>query len=136
MEEERSWDSGSADGASCFSKLEGNFTTEFAIHINLASAHIGVADLVELLDGNIVSKSFKKFLATDFHKTIAKKIGKANAFDPTDVNTKLATAVQAEPVYPENLHRLMQQPVGCVTVRASKWNRPVLELQLLHCLEQ
>ncbi len=79
--------------------------------INLASAHIGVADLVELLDGNIVSKSFKKFLATDFHKTIAKKIGKANAFDPTDVNTKLATAVQAEPVYPENLHRLMQQPV-------------------------
>ena len=73
-------------------------------------AGVTVADLVEVLDGNTVSKTFKKFLAKDF-LALASKIGQPGGFDPTTANEKLKNSWQTQAVAPDRLNRLMQQPV-------------------------
>jgi hypothetical protein len=80
------------------------------IDLNESLPGVTVADLVEVLDGNSVSKSFKKLLATSF-RSIAPKIGHANGFDPTATNAMLKSSWETQAVAPLRLNRLMQQPV-------------------------
>ena len=84
---------------------------ENVLGANGSLTNVGVADLAELLDANIVSSAFKNFLATDFYDSIAKHIGKTGGFDPSDANALLTSAVEPQPVVPSDLAQLMQQPV-------------------------
>ena len=78
---------------------------------NRTLVNIGVGDLAELLNTNIVSRAFKNFLATDFYDSVAKHVGKTGGFDPSDANTLLTSVVEQPPVVPADLAQLMQQPV-------------------------
>jgi hypothetical protein len=72
---------------------------------------VGVTDLTELLDSNLVSNAFKDFLATEFADQIAKTIGETGGFMPEDQNQQPTNPSTPPPVVPADLANLMQDPV-------------------------
>ncbi|HYX27684.1 MAG TPA: hypothetical protein VE863_03895 [Pyrinomonadaceae bacterium] len=71
---------------------------------------VGVTDLAELLDANLVSNAFKDFLATEFSDNIAKLIGQTGGFTQTDQNRSSSNPSTNQPVVPADLSNLMQDP--------------------------
>jgi hypothetical protein len=75
---------------------------------NLTS--VGVTDLAELLDANLISNAFKDFLATEFSDNIAQLIGKTGGFTEQDQDQQPSNPPTTPPVVPSDLANLMQDP--------------------------
>jgi len=72
---------------------------------------VGVTDLAQLLDRNIVTQAFQDFFATGLYQTIATNIGKKGGFTPSDSSLIIHDATPAKPVVaPQDIINLMQQP--------------------------
>jgi hypothetical protein len=73
--------------------------------------NVGVTDLAQLLDGNIVTQAFQDFFSTSLYQSIAANIGKKGGFTPSDSTLILHDATPAKPVVaPQDIINLMQQP--------------------------
>ena len=90
--------------------LAGILKQDSAPILNDALNGIKVADLVETLRGNVVSKAFRNYLATDF-RILAKRLGHGGHSNAAASNATLNTLWQAKEVAPSRLQQLMRQPV-------------------------
>ncbi len=91
--------------------LKGILQRENILDPNGNLTDVGVTDLAELLDANIVSNAFKDFLATEFADNIATLIGQTGGFTPQDQQQTPTNPTTRQPPAPADLSNLMNDPV-------------------------
>jgi hypothetical protein len=91
--------------------LKGILQRENILDPNGNLSDVGLTDLAELLDADIVPNAFKDFLAKEFADNIAKLIGQSGGFTPQDQQQTTTNPTTQPPPVPADLSNLMTDPV-------------------------